>query len=328
MHLVYNGIEIEVLDVQRWTRDDVMDDSGVDALCVRERISVTGLINGQLDFWGRLQGMSYVKNPLASQNPPRGLPPTVPQNTLPPEIAKFPNRPILTDNAIREHLLKPRRKLIAYTTTPAGVEILLESPARDKLTDERNGPFVTGLELTPLGDAVTFMVAVTFETFTPVCEHSAALVSNRWSSTHVLDETHHLNISYEGVSHFRASVLHANKINPDRLRTFLVPPIPVGFRRVNVVTQGSSDGLQIRWSCTDTQMDHQFVAGVEAGGVWLDTKFTHSISVPGATEGILGAIERGLSLKVNRKWSREEPTPDRPAAAIHNAHPAAPRIQQ
>jgi hypothetical protein len=148
MHLEYNGVKLELVEITECTREAVYDPTGTDLLFVRWRLGLVCTLGSggsppgtQLDAVRRNQWNS-TKTDIAGSNPvsvPRDVPQTMGTEVdegdwddLTPatkDAAELRNQAFLTDHELRMRLMIPRRKLRITAYNPDGTEyVWVEAP--------------------------------------------------------------------------------------------------------------------------------------------------------------------------------------------------------
>ncbi len=290
MKVNYGGLSMRLVRVLEFSRVPVLSDDQTSYLFTKFNLQAVGLINSQADPFraeGPTFGMSHRRGALGS---PLAVVPASEPDTSPP----------LTDVAIRHWMTVPRRTLVIST---GGVE-LLRSPDPGKVCDAHDGPIVNAFSVREvMGDGRTFLVSFDITSYVNECSSNegkvAALLANRWSQYHELDENYGLTIVTTGTAYFRTDLIHSTPLNPDDLRPYLFLPIPLGYQRENVKVQGTSDGSKIDYSFTDIQKAHQFVVGNEIGATKIEATYSQFLNTSGDFGGgVLGAMDRIQ----NRNW--------------------------
>jgi len=243
MNLSYNGVFLTEYALNYWKRDAVLDPSGQDWLFDRHTIDGVFLVNpnrlsakpGTIPIGGD-SDFAYTPTPGVS--------------------------PGITDMAIRERLMTPRRTLEVYS----GTDLVFYSPktlaidggATEATSDANNGPIVHDCSVIKALGNQTFLVHFVVETCTRDCPNSGvppgALLSSRYSTTHDIDDRHFTTITHNGVSIFRTDILDLEKKYADAYRESLVPPCPRGFRRVACHFQTVPARNALSWTVTDREM--------------------------------------------------------------------------
>jgi len=291
MKVNYGGLEMRLVRVINFSRVPVLSDDGTSYLFTEFNLQAVGVVNSQernfVGEGGKALGMSYKRGNAGD--------PLAVTEAVEPET-----NPVITDRAIRHWMSVNRRTL----TLKSSNDILLQSPSSLRVCDAHVGPVVNSYSVQEMmGDARTFIVSFDITTYVNECETAegkgAALLANRWSQSHELDEHYGLTIVTTGTAYFRTDLLHTEGINPDSIRPKLFLPIPVGFKRENIKIQGSGDGSRLDYSFVDVQHPHQFVAGDEIGANKIEATFSQFLRTSGDfSGGMLGAVDRIQ----NRRW--------------------------
>jgi hypothetical protein len=273
----------------------------------------------------------------------------------------FGNSPSNTHSAIRHRLEMPRQKLYIYNgpgMVEAGIDpsqpipspatwggiVCVEAPLPGFwFCDANNGPKPHIFSINEaLGDANTLVVVWGCEFFineatqnnlTPV----GALLSNRFSQTHSVDEHGWTTIHTEGTAIFRTDLVFGavplttvppgiapppgsgtavgTPFSPDTLRAGLFMPIPQGFTREIEYVTGLEDVTGVKYGYHDTQVPVNFVAGPFAnpdapGTGAASISVLHRQAITTNNEDILGsslqAFERFAGIQANRNISKEK----------------------
>lgn len=300
MRIVYNDIDLGVVETFAFDCTAVYDDSGVDYLYTKFEIVVRAVVNGQVlvnNFGANQNGpvMSYEfgaqdftigqgafrprpQVPVAPQS--YGVPPDgagtiqAPASRLRDVMAK-PNAAPLTHVAVRHRLQTPRAKLYVFGGAPTdnlattrSKILMLESPSPGGyVTDCKNGPVPKVLSVNQTyGDATTMMVDFAVETYvnesgTNGVSLAGALLSNRFLQTHVIDDAGYTAVVTAGLAVFRTDFLYKFLESPDQRRSLIFIPIAPGFVRENIQVTGREDVTGIEYSFRDVQQPVRFPAG-------------------------------------------------------------------
>lgn len=205
MRVIYEGIDLGVLECHEFFAEPVYDDSRTDYLYTRFSVVVTALINGQADV---VNGVAPIPGPfvsyafgdgeIASTSSLAFRVPTLPVGQIKAgdgdglavgklnnnmrTIVRRPTRPALTYQTILHRLTTPRGKLYVFagggqeTGTPAAgsrrppsttvAELILEAPAGTFTVDAKNGPTPRLLGVTRfMGDAESMVVEFAIDFF-------------------------------------------------------------------------------------------------------------------------------------------------------------------
>lgn len=249
MNIVYNDIFLTGVRLNSWTREPVLDGSGQDWLFDRHTIDVTCIFNPNLT-----SGSSAV----------RELAGGVKDFRFVPYAGATAGA---TDGSIREVLMTPRRKLIVYS----GDDKVFEAPSAQlgafrpttlADTDANNGPIVRRCSIIKALSDRTFLVHFVVEACTRECPEgnhlaaSQALLSNRYSTTHSVDEHHYTTITYNGISVFRTDILELEKKFADSYRSDCIPAPRLGFQRMSVQVQAVPGRNALTWTVVDREMPY------------------------------------------------------------------------
>jgi hypothetical protein len=148
-----------------------------------------------------------------------------------------------------------------------------------------------------MGAGKSFIVHFQATTYVNEClwaeGKDSALVANRYSQYHELNQDYGLTIVTEGTAYFRTDRLWTVGVNPDALRPYMVLPIPLGYKRETVKVQGSSDG-----SSVDVQKSDQFVAGQEIGASRIELNYREALqSDPDLLQTAMDGIDKYFQIK-------------------------------
>lgn len=256
-----------------------------------------------------------------------------PRNQL-RQIVRVPNAAPLSHAAIRHRLTTPLGKLYVFAgpgqesgkpapgsdDPPSEVaQLVVQAPQNPNWrTDAHNGPKPKLLGIhAALGDANTLLVDWQCEAYVNEAElngvtNYGALLSNRFSQTHVVRDDGYSVIFTAGTAIFRSDFVYALPESPDLKRPVLLQPIPRGFTRAIDSITGRSDALGVDYAYTDTQVASNFVAGVYCGAASISAVHRQAIVSGGSIlKGALSTYERVLNLMALKNWSKD----DRPSSA-------------
>ncbi len=390
MRVIYNGIDLCVLETHLFECEAVYDDTGTDYLYTKVLISIRAVVNGQIDIvTGKAPNgpfLSYQWDQSAISNPVGGA---IPRNPSPVSstikegvgidvasattplrpVFRVSNAPALTHQVVRHRLSTPQGTLFIFSGpgseagsprdiaapggsiaaatvmpgaprnitspaagsiggtanstrpftvggTPDASSIIIQSPITGKLTDCKNGPSPRILSLvSALGDANTFIVDWTCETYInegPVnsVNPSGALLSNRFSQTHIVDKDGFTTIRVQGIAIYRTDLVYGFLHNPDFDRYPLFMPIPQGFVREDILVEGLPDVTGIRYTYQDRQVPVNFPAGPFVGAAEIVVMHRQGItSNVDLVGGMLGGIESFTSFRANRSISKDASHP-------------------
>lgn len=231
----YNDLSFDWVTTHHWEVKPEMTPDGTDWVCNRIDIIVTVVLNPK--------AQSYDS--------------TFAQNGYPNNIVSggdnFAN---VTDSIIRAKLAQPRGDLLVV-----GVDdtIVLESPQPGRVCDARGGPRVLALGPTKFHSDRTWEYKLHITTWIRECPAQKVLLSNRWQQTMDVSEDSFTTIYTRGTAVFDLGEAKKLAKNPDSYRKFLVPDVPLGFKR-SIQVEQSSDGTVVNYTCTDVQNSHGFVS--------------------------------------------------------------------
>lgn len=323
MKIVYNDIEMQLVEMHSYERANVYTQDMADLLYVRHRLNMTCA----LGCGGHPEGMAAALVPDKDDRlKPKdrrggfiGLPSHKQDNQgrlqANPLHQYFGSNPFggepggATDRLLVPLLLEPRRKLkiTAYRklqNEDKPVEFTwLESPRGSLKIDAANGPHPLGCTLVePTGEApVSGLLNFQIETHLPLAEGDEArpLISHRWTTSVQHDEDYYATRVVSGEAVFDPSLLDKFAAHPHEFISQLYHPIPVGFRRGLPEVTLESDNSRLSYTFTDTAVPMVFDAGTSgATQCWIEEEWKY-VSPMGismsrdAIEGINGVIVNG-----------------------------------
>lgn len=288
MHLEYNGVSMELLQLDQVSREAVYSSDGQDLLYVKWIIGATcvyapggypvgtAVINPNPDTKDELYPSANLRN---NNRDVRGRNPQVwpfeqAVNTLGGQNRLQPSHTaVVTDVELKSRLWTPRQKLRLWVwdgglgegdATRGNRQVWMESPRGDFPTDMAGGPKPLAVDVvTAAGEGLNFGVHFQIMTHLSPCPEGSdrLILSHRWQMSHHPDEDQYLSRIIEGEVVFNQAVLLQADYNPDWLRSQFLHPIPLGFKRKNVDVVQSSDGSTIRYTIVDTDSTIMFDAG-------------------------------------------------------------------
>lgn len=297
MVLEYNGVQLNLLTLDRVDREAVWSSDGMELLYVKWKISASCVYAP-----GGYQAgtaLSFAPNFALAQTELGGNPPQVKLNQESPVTG-----PITTDIALRTYLFQNRRRLKIWGYDENGKEkVWIESPNPRMIGaegDAAGGPRIHACNIiSNTGLPGNFVVQLEIETCLPPTVSERPLLSHRWQMSAGYDEHHYLTRSTHGEAVFNLSSMEMMKHNPDWYRDFLFHPIPLGFRReIDSVTL-SSDGAVLRYEYHDTDSTIIF-NNQGTGATEMDIKETVTVMpgvyapVQAAAAGVGRAAIRGV----------------------------------
>ena len=235
--LSYDNIEISHTRTLQFVQEPVYSNDGVDRLYTHITITVQGLISEPLDL----------VSPIGNVKPAEFI------------------------TALRERLLTPRKTLI-YTD---GTDELIHLPDDDSDADINNGPRPISFNIIRLDGDQCWIVQYSIECWIQECETTNTYVlSNRWSMTDRIDDSHLTTRTIEG----RMVVRAVDTGNIDDFRSLVVPGMQPGFRRDAMQFTLQSDGLAMDYIIEDKEeyMTTPFPANM------VEARFTTSVGLSGS----------------------------------------------
>jgi hypothetical protein len=165
------------------------------------------------------------------------------------------NLPMTTDSAIRFALMQPRQYLLFEE---GGQTILFVTPNLPSggAIDCENGPIPQFVDITRIGSSRIFYINYVIKASVIECPIGAfisPIASNRYSRTETIDNQYRSTIITSGITYFRSNVLEALGQDADSFRGYIVPPLLLGYKRMNLSFELSADGITLRWSTTDVE---------------------------------------------------------------------------
>ena len=280
--LTYGGVQLSVQKTHSIASEDEYDPSGLDYLWTRWTLDVTGLVNVAATSYTTQQGNAA----------PQAAPPAA------------ANPPFLTIQAIRDTLALPRQPLTyadesgnVLIQSPgfapvnvngfapgAGIIRNFVQPPQLLDCDCDGGPKpispvqILGVHGQGKSVIVRFKVSTTVNDapfwtaqggltlLGKAAPKPPVILSNRWSSTSVIDDHAFTTRTHAGRAVFRADLLRDIIVHPadggpvrlavpDDFRAYMMGhPIPPGFQRKQVVVEQEEDGFAVRYRVTDVQM--------------------------------------------------------------------------
>lgn len=287
MWISYAGVNLRVVDLQRFDRVNVYTEDGTDLLYVRQTIGVLAEYapGGDPKMTSTTRLSPEVRRLLAGDDDtaavicadPRGKDPSnfalglnprprLEDDTTAPIDPRFWHAGPETDAELRNRLLNPKQKLVvvAWDRRTGGPIKWLESPRVGMMTDATHGP--TPLQCSVMSaSGEPHSIAVYFEVQTdlPPCPIGSdrLVLSHRWQMTHQHDDNQYLTRVIHGQVIFNGAYLHTFCAEPDKYRNQFLHPIPLGFQRGPPVVEMSPDGLTMRYTLTDTDPTVVFSPG-------------------------------------------------------------------
>lgn len=213
--LVYNGVSIDWIKTNKFEQEAVRDESDTDLIYSHITIGVTGVLNSCI------QGDS----PWTWMDENRSL------------------------------LLEPRGKL--YFNCDG--EELIQSPPVGFEYDAKLGPKPKICNITKM-DGSTFMIYYEIETWLVDCVISEGqphpILNNRWEVTTNIDSDYYATRTINGILVFNGYYIDqqaGNALDYAEHEGLIVPKIPDGWKREQINTRLSSDGLKLNYTIIDKE---------------------------------------------------------------------------
>ncbi len=241
-YVTYGEVVIRNCHTQSITQVPVMDASGTDLVCWKFTVKVSGIVHGNASWcqWVTPTAGATAGGVGAMVGTRVGLPPRQ-------EFAMTVGWG-----------LNPERGSIILQASPIRV-----IPPSLTNKDVKNGPSCTEFVVTKISGGDIFHVNATFEIHKVECpadvgegipagqaeSNTAGVLSHRWTCTDTLDQNRRLVRQYSGTL-----VVASNVYNPNMFRYLAVPPLQPRMRRDNMQFVVTEDGLQLRYTFTDSQI--------------------------------------------------------------------------
>lgn len=171
---------------------------------------------------------------------------------------------------IEKELALPRQELILSMPSavdfdpPEGENVLLSvkipknmGDRQDISLDCNNGPIPLYARVNQVVGTSTILVDFGVRTWVNLRNaknEPPVLLSNRWVTTHNMDQDWFTHITTRGRAVFRADMLTKMKLRPDDFRPWLLVPIPETFHRQGVMVQQSMDQTTIEYVTEDREL--------------------------------------------------------------------------
>lgn len=233
--LIYNGLTISHVQTNSFSRQPIYSEGG-DYLYTHFQLDVSGIINPKAGAYGLDENGQIAPMPGATA--------------------------ASTDVLIRHYLLQPRRQLVFMMVTN---EVLLVAPAKRPGNnsgyypmDANNGPMPRVHSITRIDGDQTFHVNFSVECWLNECpvggnNPSRALLSNRFSQAHDVDDQMMTVITTTGQAFFRSDVLEQAGEVADTYRRQCLPPCPLGFKRTRMQIAVTTSRNVLTYNVVDQQ---------------------------------------------------------------------------
>lgn len=196
--------------------------------------------------------------------------------------------PAVTDVAIRQTLRQPR----GVFEWRIGNAVWIRSPAIDPLTgvgfatDACNGPEPISCNVVQISGMKSFLVTFRIALCTVECAAARALLSNRFTEEHDVDDQFYTTRIIRGRARFRSDVLIRGDIASDaeirevadHFREYVIPKIPLGFKRERVHVVTTPDMTELQYTIIDREFDQGL--GLDCPAVKFEGYSTVAVGVP------------------------------------------------
>lgn len=165
-----------------------------------------------------------------------------------------PVLPGKTDEALRHFLMLPQGKVVYRS---AGV-IQFESPLTSRV-DANNGPRPVYCHVRANEADKSYLVTWRVESWLNeswkynTTGIGPLLISHNWSQTETLDDQYYAVRVTNGRCIFDMSRMPANQ-SPDDFRLFLLPALPISFKRDSVQVTAAENGTTLYYTCVDREL--------------------------------------------------------------------------
>lgn len=338
--LEYNGIQMELVNIDRFEREAVQSQDGVDHLWNQYTIQVTAVVHyAYLNLGGGpfptnniikekllekrkkfkisflTGGISAHDNQLgqdlrlfgAVDNPAN---PFVYQGPIPSEIQQFDDVPNVIET--QQH-------------GEAGEEeLLIESPLPGATVDAKLGPEPLFCHITKFLGENGFVVTWAIRTWLVDCpgvpSNLSALLDNRFVMIHDVNEDQLTTVTTYGTAVFRTDLLLARNQLPDSFRHLILAPIYKGFRRQHIQVKQMSD-TTIRYLTSDLQTPVVFNPSVD-NAIRAEVLHRRVLAQKESfSSSIIGAAESWYSFRANRNWAQQSQKAEQQRAdELHKAN--------
>lgn len=261
-YLKYNSVILEIIDTQEMRRESVLDPTGCQYLYTKWTIDVHCIYNPT--------ATSYKDVPFGSS---KG------------------QLPAITDRAIRDRLLQPRKTLILKDGGPDD-RTILETPAAGYSTDANNGPVPEECTVLAVHGTKTWAVRFRITACVNSCTSVPVVLSHRWKRYTDCDQDYFSMLVTEGEVHFNTARMIADSAYPDDFRRAFNHLIPSDCRREKIEVIPSDDGASLRYRLIDRET--AFCLGKAAACTRVEAYQTFWWSRVGMASGMARATaERG-----------------------------------
>lgn len=222
MQLTYNGIQLQIIKTHSFAQQPVWSADNADWIANRYYFDVSCVYSPA--------AMSYTPGPTFTPG----------------------QLPAATGAALKHFLGEPRRQL---TYQDEAGNVVLSSPPQGNSQDAIDGPKPIHVNVTDILGQKTWLVRFAIETFLCDCPGGGPgpLLSNRWSNSQQIGDDQMTTVITQGQSHLNMVALENLQQTADDFRNQVVPPTPLGFRRISLNVQVNTIGDKLIWQSVDRQ---------------------------------------------------------------------------
>lgn len=180
----------------------------------------------------------------------------------------------VTDIAVREWLMQPRRQLVyAMGTTPVLVCPGLNADGTAAGADAMAGPFPLSCDVVQVSGTKSFIVDYAISCVVNEAQLYVAtpsvITGHVYERKHVIDQDYYTTIVTRGRAQFRTDRLLFLAAFPDDFRSYFFHPRPAGFKRVHCEVTATEDGSAAEYVVADREMALSIIpAGVTRIECW------------------------------------------------------------
>lgn len=320
MELEYNGVHLELLNLDRVERVGVYTPDGVDLMYIKWTIGAACVFSSgggptattatalSDQVVGEMYGRPQLPRTARGSDPPNESDNPVRQrkNDIRSLRASNGYNAAMSDAELRQRLWTPRGKLKITAADADGNRVTwLESPRKGYAVDVANGPKPLSVDVVEAtGDGTTFGVYFQIETCVAPCGtyNERLVLSHRWHMTHGYDDDYYLTRSTKGEIVFNSAVVLRQGIRPDEVRSQFIHPIPLGFKRTGPVISASPDGLTIGYDIEDVDTTIVFDPG-DTGATQMSIVEKVMYDSPWQTNVVQSLLsKKGLGGKLTQSW--------------------------
>lgn len=274
MNVSYNGVELEVLSVEEFVRQQVWTEDQTTHLWDHVSLRCKAWVNPNATALSHFLGTEnqrqggYAERVIEESDQRAAAYAESGFGTPDPS-----DTPVLTVLDMVSRLRDPRKKLVVWLhdkldgSAENSAEIILESPVGDHVCDHDNGPRCTVFGIEPWHGNASLVVDVQIETAVDACNAKGPILSNRWDLEVVYDEANYAAAYViQGEMIFAIDRLLNEGLSADSFRAFMVPPCPAGYQREPPQFRLSPNGNAVQYRIIDRQTPMSFPGAVIQDG--------------------------------------------------------------